>query len=375
MILDKLKVGNIIVEISAKSPERILNLLWNSGIKSKNIVKIDITTIRLEIEYNDYNEVVSAVKRCGGKIKIISKNGWVFLISRLKRQISLVLGLLIFIIGIFYLSTYVWAIDIQTGNNLSPYQVRKELKKIGIAPGIKKSKIDVYDIENKAEDINSDILWIRARVEGSTLKIVIEEKVNPPKPVNDTSGDCVAKIGGEIKRVFVSSGTSNVSPGDFVNEGDVLIKGVQGKEGEEYEVPAKGIVIANTFYEKEMEVQVSGSKIEKTGERGRDIYLSFFGRKIYLKKAINNFKYYDKIEDEKGFIKTTTYFERAEKEVNLDKEEAVKTATEQLTESFARTLSNDYKIANKDVYTEDIGEGKLRVKVTFVVEQDIASVS
>ena len=375
MILDKLKVGNIIVEISEKSPERILNLLWNSGIKSKNIVKIDITTIRLEIEYNDYNEVVGTVKRCGGKIKIISKNGWVFLISRLKRQISLVLGLLIFIIGIFYLSTYIWAIDIQTGNNLSPYQVRKELKKIGIEPGIKKSKIDVYDIEDKAEDINSDILWIRARVEGATLKIVIEEKVNPPKPVSDTSGDCVAKIGGEVKRVFVSSGTSNVSPGDFVNEGDVLIKGMQGKEGEEYEVPAKGIVIANTFYEKEMEVQVSGSKLEKTGKRGRDIYLSFFGRKIYLKKAINNFKYYDKIEDEKGFIKTTTYFERAEKEVNLDKEEAIKTATEQLTESFVRTLSNDYKIANKDVYTEDIGEGKLRVKVTFVVEQDIASVS
>ena len=78
---------------------------------------------------------------------------------------------------------------------------------------------------------------------------------------------------------------------------------------------------------------------------------------------------------EKGFIKTTTYFERAEKEVNLDKEEAIKTATEQLTKSFERTLSNDYKIADKDVYTEDIGEGKLRVKVTFVVEQDIASVS
>ena len=63
MILDKLKVGNIIVEISAKSPERILNLLWNSGIKSKNIVKIDITTIRLEIEYNDYNEDVAVKLR------------------------------------------------------------------------------------------------------------------------------------------------------------------------------------------------------------------------------------------------------------------------------------------------------------------------
>ena len=77
----------------------------------------------------------------------------------------------------------------------------------------------------------------------------------------------------------------------------------------------------------------------------------------------------------KVLLKLQLISERAEKEVNLDKEEAVKTATEQLTESFARTLSNDYKIANKDVYTEDIGEGKLRVKVTFVVEQDIASVS
>ena len=94
-----------------------------------------------------------------------------------------------------------------------------------------------------------------------------------------------------------------------------------------------------------------------------------------ISNFINDIDELYKIEDEKGFIKTTTYFERAEKEVNLDKEEAIKTATEQLTESFVRTLSNDYKIANKDVYTEDIGEGKLRVKVTFVVEQDIASVS
>ena len=77
----------------------------------------------------------------------------------------------------------------------------------------------------------------------------------------------------------------------------------------------------------------------------------------------------------KVLLKLQLILREQRKEVNLDKEEAVKTATEQLTESFVRTLSNDYKIANKDVYTEDIGEGKLRVKVTFVVEQDIASVS
>lgn len=375
MIRDKLKVGNVIVEISSKAPEKVLNILWNKGVKSQNVIRVDITTIRLEIDYLDYNEVVSAVKRCGGKIKVVGKNGWIFLISRLKRQISLVLGIIVFLVGLYILSTYVWAIEIETGNNLSPYQVRKELKSIGVTPGVKKSSINVYELEDKAQNINSDILWIRARIEGSTLKIIIEEKVNPPEETEENNGDCVAKKGGEIKRVFVSSGTSNISPGDFVNQGDVLIKGLQGKEGEEYEVPAKGIVIANTFYEKEMEVQVGGTKLEKTGKSDRDIYVSLFGAKIYLKKAINNFKYYDKIEDRNGLLNYTTYFEREEKEIALDKDEAIKNATDQLTESFLRTLSNDNKISDKEVYTEDIGEGKIRIKVTFVVEEDIANAS
>lgn len=38
-----------------------------------------------------------------------------------------------------------------------------------------------------------------------------------------------------------------VTVGDIVNEGDILINGTQGKEGVEFETPAKGTVIANTF--------------------------------------------------------------------------------------------------------------------------------
>lgn len=372
MMVDKLKVGTLIIEISARAPERILNLLWNKGVKSRNIVRVDITTIRLEVDYGDYKEVEEAVKRCEGKIRILKKSGGIFLLKKLKKQISLVIGGVVFLIGLYILSTYVWAIEISTGNNLSPFEVRKELKALGVAPGLRKGSLNVYELEEKLQGVNENILWIRARIEGSTLKVIIEEKINPPANGEESNGDCVAKIGGEIKRVFVISGTSNIKPGDFVKEGDVLIKGVQGKEGGEYEVPAKGTVIANTFYEKEMEVQISGSKLEKTGKRDKDIYLSLLGRKIYLKKAINSFEYYDKIEDKNGLLNFATYFERAEEEVVIDKEEAIKNATDVLTESLLKSLSNDDKIADKNVYVEDVGEGKIRVKVTFVVEQDIA---
>ncbi|MGL4108563.1 sporulation protein YqfD [Clostridium sp. LP20] len=374
MILNKLRVGTVTIEVSAPVPEKFLNLLWNKGVKITKVTRVDITTIRLDINYDEYKEVEEAAKRCKGKIKVIGRQGLVFILMRIKKQFTLALGILVFLFGIYLLSTYVWSIDIKTGANVAPYQIRKQLTSLGVKPGIKKSDLDVYTLEKKLEDINSDILWLRARVEGSTLKVIIEEKVNPPVTADkETSGECVAKDSGEIKRIYITSGTAKVSVGDMVKAGDLLIAGIQGKEGLEYEVQAKGTVIANVFYEKEMEVQVSGKRLEKTGERDNDIYLSFFGKKIYLKKAINNFDYYDKIEDNKSFINTVTYFERSEKEVSVDKDEAINKAKEQLEASLSKTLSNEAKITDKKVSIEEVEEGKIRVKVNFVVEQDIAS--
>ena len=369
-----IKKSIVTVEVSVMHPERFLNILWNRNVKVLNVVRLNITTIRLDIGYEYYKDVESLCKKFNGKIKVVGKNGLLFTIMHLKKQITLVIGLIIFLCSLYFLSTYIWAIEINTGNNVAPYEIRQELFNLGIKPGIRKESLNVYDLEKKLEDINSEVLWIRSRIEGSTLKILVEEKINPPVIVeSENNGDCLARMDGEIKRIYISSGSANVNIGDMVTEGDVLIKGIQGNEGTEYEVPAKGTVIANTFYEKEMEVQVEGKKIEKTGRRDKDIYLNFWGKKIYLKKAINTFKYYDKIEDNNTFFKTVEYFERAEKEVNIDKNEAIENATNQLKESLSKTLSNDAKIKDKEVSVVDIGEGKIRIKVNFLVEQDIVN--
>lgn len=373
MILNKkLESGKIIVEVSVISPERFLNILCSKNIKAYKINRINITTVRLEIDYNDYEEVVKEAKNLKGKTKIIGKQGMRFFISSLKNKLSLVIGLIFFIGVLYILSTRIWAVEIETKENVTPFEIRKELTSLGVTPGISKDKINVYDLEKKIQDINSDILWIRARIEGSTLKIILQEKVTPPQIEQEArEGDCIAKVGGEIKRIYVSSGTAKVSVGDFVNEGDVLITAIQGREGDEYSVEAKGSVIANTFYEKEMEIQVNGTRIENTGNTDSDIYLNLWGNKIYLKKAINNFKYYDKINNNEGFFNKVTYFERSEKEVNLNRDEAIKEGAENLEKSLIKSLSNDAKITNKDISIQDLGNGKIRVKVMFIVEQDI----
>lgn len=165
------------------------------------------------------------------------------------------------------------------------------------------------------EDLDSEVMWVRARIEGSTLRVIVAEKVNPPVTEKISPEQVLAKMDGEVKRVFTFSGNPSVKPGDIVKTGDILILPIQGKEGFEKEVKPSGSVIANTFYEKSMEIQTSGEKIQRTGEKDSDIYLNFWDKKIYIKKAINDFKYYDKIEEIGGLLNQVIYFRKEGKKL------------------------------------------------------------
>lgn len=372
MILDKLKIGKVTIEVNSLIPEKILNILWQRGINVTKTVKLNITTVRFQIPFYSYKEVEDVVKKTNGKIKIIGKSGMVVLMMIIKRKLSLCIGSSIFLLVLYLLSNYIWAIDIQTRNNLSPFEVRKELTAIGIKPGLKKSNIDVYDIEKKMEDLDSEVMWVRARIEGSTLTVVVAEKVNPPLTEKILPEQVVAKMDGEIKRIFTFSGNPAVEAGDIVKKGDVLILPIQGKEGFEKEVKPSGKVIANTFYEKSMELQISGEKIQRTGEKDSDIYLNFAGNKIYLKKAINDFKYYDKIEENGGLLNKIIYFKKEGKSIDLDKNEVLEETVEKLRKSLQKDLTNSAKIIDDKVNVEDISKDIIRIKVIFTVEQDIA---
>jgi len=373
MMFNNLKKGEITIEISALKPERILNALWNRGIYTGRVVKLDLTTIRFIIQYRNYKETIDVVKNLNGRFKIIHKNGGILLFILFKRRISLIIGGILFFISMYIMSNFIWSIQIETRNNISPFEIRQQLTGIGIKPGIKKAKINVYDIERKMENLNDQIMWIRTRIEGSTLKLVIEEKINPPSVEKvESSNEVVAKMDGEVERVYTYSGNAAVKPGDIVKKGDILILGIQGREGFEREVKPKGTVIANTFYQKEMEVQVDGDKLSRTGNKKSEIYLNVFGKKFYLKKIIDGYKYYDKIEENNVFFNKTIYFEKKAEKVNVDKEKAVTEASNKLEQSLSKTLSNDTKIVDKKITVDNIDENNIMVRVLFTVQQDIA---
>lgn len=374
-MMNNLKKGKISMEVIVPSIERFLNVLWQENIELFSVKRKSITTLRIEVSYEQYEEVVAIVEKMRGKVKVINKSGVIYVIKKIINKKSLIAGAFIFVGIIYYLSTYVWSVEITTENNLSPFEVRRDLEKLGIKAGMKKNDIDVYDLERRLETVNDEILWLRIRIEGSTLKVLVKEKVNPPELSDKQQiGNIIAERGGEIKRIFVTSGTAMVAPGDIVNKNDLLIQGVRGIDENIHEVPAKGVVIANTFYEMSSEVQITGEEFLRTKKEDSDIYIELFGAKIYLKKAINNFEYYDKIEDKSKLIDIVKYYEKEKMKINIEEKDAVEVTCNKLQNALQKKLSNEAKIVDKDVTASRIDDGKILVKAIFVVEQNIALV-
>ena len=214
---------------------------------------------------------------------------------------------------------------------------------------------------------------MRVRIEGSTLKVVIQEKINPPQTKSYEYGNLVASKDGEVKRVYTFSGRSAVKTGELVKKGDVVIEGIDGSEGNEYILPPRGIVIANTFYEKSMNVKIAGTYLERSGRKDSDIYVEIFGKKIYLKKATKDFESYDKIEMSGKLFNKVLYYERVENEIVVTKEEAIEDSISKLENSLLNDLNRDAKIIDKLLEEKIIDEENLLVNVVFVVEENIVS--
>lgn len=368
---NKYKTGIITIEIQSLIPEKFVNLMWKNDVHIKNIKKKSITTMTMEVSLRDYDKIEDIAKRTRTKVKIVGRKGFAFFIIKLKKRGTLVAGIILFIGIIYYLSTFIWNVEIKADPDLPPYDIRQQLKVSGIKPGINKKKINVYSIEEELIKNNENIMWVRARIEGSKLKITAAERKSPPNIIGEnTPCNLVAKKDGEVVRVYTRAGTSVVKRGDIVKNGQILVKGEQGKEGATYNVHSIGDVIARTFYEETKDVKINSIKREKTDKKIENYYVNFSGKKLYLKKSTNKFDKYDKIEESKLFIKKEIYYEVKETTIKGDPQKIVNDTATELYSKICSNLDKSVKVIDKIVNYEP-GES-YKVKVLVVAEENIA---
>lgn len=361
------------VEVTCIKIEEFINELNKKSINIRRVRKTTVVDYILQVEETKYDEFCSIAEEYGAKVSMLHGNNMYRMRKKLLNRKAFILGLSIFIAIIYYMSTKIWVININTDAFVSPYEIRTYLNTIGVKEGISKKNVDVFKLEKKIPEANSNVVWVRARITGTQLEINISERQNPPNIIEDTSPcDLIAKKDGIINRIYTLSGTAAVKEGDLIKQGDILIKGEQGKEETIYEVKAQGMVMATTFYESMLDFKIEQYKRVRTGNVIRNKYININKNKIYIKNKLNKYDKYDKIEDNNGIIKSEVYYEI--KEIEYTEKEIEKLLEEKLIDMYSNIVidfNHDVKVIDKLQEKNKLGDVyKLRVLIT--TEENIA---
>ncbi len=364
--------GRLTLQIESLNPERFVNLLWKNDVHIKKIKKKNIATVVMEVSLGDYYKIEELSRKTNTKIKILTRKGVVFSFLKLRKRNALLFGVLCFMGILYYLSTYIWKIEVVSEQNVSPYEIRQQLRNVGIKSGINKKRIDVKKIEESLLKNNENIIWVKVRTEGSRLKVEISERQIPPNLTPDNNPcNIVAKKDGQVVRIYTAAGTSVVQPGDIVKSGQLLVKGEQGKEGSTYQVHAKGSVLAKTYYEEYKRVTIKGVRKEKTGRKIVNYYIVVNNKKIYLKKAKQSFSNYEKKNDNSGLVKKEYYYEEKNKSFNLDSEKVTQDTGNKLYAKMIVNLDKSVKIIDKVIENRIEGDDCV-IRVLLTLEEDIS---
>jgi len=272
--------GYVIVEITADSKERFLNLCKAKEIEIIDIVSIN-SSIYGKISCRDYLKIKPVVKKTKCRPRLKRKVGLPFVSRSVLKRKGLITGVFCFFVILTQLTGRLWYIDVQGGFLHTREQVvqilRNEMK---VYAGIGNDAADCTEIEEKLRLIYNEIGWVSVEKKGCNLYVRINESVMPQIPQEQKEPyHIIAEKDGIVKKLEVLSGIAQVHVGDEVKKGDILISGIVPMVGDYDELLENRPVgaIGNVYIESDFTYQtVYPMTYQEKKETGSRFGIAFF---------------------------------------------------------------------------------------------------
>ncbi len=377
--------GYLRIKVWGLSPERFMNLCSNKGILLWDIVK-DGDVYYMCIHLKGFRALRPIVRKTGTRAAILERYGLPFFVPELLKRKVFLAGLVLAVGFWIWSSLHVWGIDL-TGN----YQITRDmfdsfLKDRQITVGMRKSELDIQELEKDIRRQFRQVTWASAKLSGTRLQIDIREDDTtagreetlengaPEGEGQDVLGtDLVSQNSGTIVSMIVRSGVPVVSIGDTVEAGTVLVEGKVPIYNDDATLREYRFVNADADILLEHAVTFSDRlpgdyvKKEYTGREKGSHYLRIGDREWSL--PVNRpFLVYDSLIRESRpslfeklsipvFWGTATYREYRNVEYEYSPEEAESGLNEKLTAFLTTLEEKGVQIIEKNVKIEKDGGG------------------
>lgn len=388
-------LGYLVLTVQGEWPERFINLALTRGIPFWDIVQVNDQLLLVKVYARDFRVLRYVARRARCRLRIQAKRGLPFLFWRLRGRQMLVGGAVVFCLILYFLSSFIWTVEVTGTRKISPALVREVAAKAGLRPGTPKFQIRSQSVAQYLLQQLPGLAYAGIEVKGTRARIQIVEKVVPEKSLGPSH--LVAKKAGMIKDFLVLSGVPLVKEGDVVQEGQILVSGIvttpppqenveqfPGPPSEPRFVEARGIVRARVWYRCYGEAAREEVQVRKTGRVVKIVCIKLERKEIIIRgpRRIPYSLYHLKIQRRKfprwrnitlpvEFV-TIKAEEIKRIRVHRGYQEALKIAVQHAQAQLTRLLPAHVPLAKRQLRVLQGGaEDLVRVVVTAEVVEDI----
>lgn len=291
--------GYVIIMVEGCYLEKFINICAHRQILLWNIKKKKECLMTLNISAKGFKKLRPIVKKTGCKAKMIRKRGLPFILNRYKRRKAFVLGAGVFVLLIYFLTSFIWIVEITGNKELDSQFIIDKLACIDIKPGILKYNVDPDKVVRNMMLEIKELAWIGVTVKGTKVKVQVVERKQPPELIpTHIPCDIIARRDGIIKSIFVKEGQETVKAGDTVTRGQVLVSGVLKNKNDEKDlrfVHAIADIKARTWYEGLCPINLIETEVIRTGRVKNNYAIVIFSKRIDIFPGKDKFENYDKI--------------------------------------------------------------------------------
>jgi len=381
--------GYVTIEVRGFSIERFMNMAMHRGLYIWD-VSYHGASVRMNVSIKGFRKLKDLAQKTNSRFTIVDKRGAPFTAYKFRKRKLFPIGIIFFIALLYYLSGFIWLVEIGGNERVEHEQILEFLDERGLSIGVRKADIDRFAIERALITHFDDISFINIGIRGTRAAVTVSETL-PREELIDKSRPCdiIAKRDGVISSIFVSTGTPMVREGDVVLAGDVLVSGTI-VAGLDYEAVITGythaIASVRSRHYHEINFYINHERILKNfTENTRTAFcikilnkeLNFFGASI-------SYVNYDRITSrtQLGFgehyplpiiILRHTYKEFEPYTVTLSLDEMKEKALISVTNTILGEFDFDIDVLEKIIEYEQIENG-LRVFATIVTDEEIGEV-
>ncbi len=366
--------GYVDLKISGNFPERILNLCAANNVTVWNIRKFK-EQLKISVMMKDFRAFRKIRGKSGIKVKILAKNGLPMYMHRYKLRVGALMGIALFFGVLYFLSCFVWQIDVVGNKRISDREILQICEAYGIKQGRYIKDIDTVLLKDKMLLDSDRFAWGAINIEGCKVTVNITEiKENKPE---FTPSNMVSSNDAVIKKITLTSGTSQVYVGQAVSKGDIIISGIVEKGDRTEFIRSSGKIIG----EIEETVVLSEKYVQTlhrhTGKESSKMVLEFFSFKmpLYLGKTAGKYNSTYTVENIK-FLgceipikihkKDFEFYEEVRHE--FSKDELIRRLEIRISNDMKNKKVDDIKITSREIIENSDG---ISIKYTLKYQKNL----